>query len=138
MDYDENKRRLLVGGGYIENVDPRVAFYEVSGSRVLPQWFSYRKAHRERPIIGERRPPSLLGNIQPDRWLPEYTSELINVINVLGLLVELEPTQEQALERVCSGPLISAEELRLAGALDLPVKTSQPAKESLTGHLFDL
>ena len=33
------------------------------------------------------------GVIQPDHWLPEYTTELLNVINVLGLLVSLEPRQ---------------------------------------------
>ena len=37
-----------------------------SGKRVLTQWFSYRKKNRERAIIGDRRPPSKLGDIQPD------------------------------------------------------------------------
>ena len=60
-----------------------------SGKRVLTQWFSYRKKNRERPIIGDRRPPSKLGEIQPDRWLGEYTTELLNVLNVLGRLVAL-------------------------------------------------
>jgi len=30
----------------------------------------------------------------------------------LGLLIELEPQQSELLKRVCSGPLISAEELK--------------------------
>ena len=80
--------------------------YQVSGKQVLTQWFSYRRKTRERPIIGDRRPPSPLGDIQPDHWLPEYTTELINVLNVLALLVELEPQQASLLERVCAGPLI--------------------------------
>ena len=90
--------------------------YEVSGKQVLRQWFSYRKANRERPIIGDRRPPSKLGDIQPDHWLAEYTTELINVLNVLGRLVDLEPSQADLLERVCAGQTISADELRAAGA----------------------
>lgn len=65
--------------------------YEVSGKQVLGQWFSYRKKNREHPLIGDRRPPSLLGNLQPDHWLAEYTTELLNVLNVLGWLVGLEP-----------------------------------------------
>jgi hypothetical protein len=73
---------------------------------VLTQWFSYRKKNRERPIIGDRRPPSKLGDIQPDRWLAEYTTELLNVLNVLALLVELEPAQSQILEAICAGPLL--------------------------------
>jgi len=75
---------------------------------VLTQWFSYRKKDRSRPIIGDRRPPSPLGDIQPDHWLAEYTSELLNVINVLALLTELEPAQADLLERIEDGPLISA------------------------------
>ena len=69
IGYDETTRRLLVGTGYIDNVPPAVWGYEVSGKHVLTQWFSYRKTNRERPIIGDRRPPSKLGNIQPDHWL---------------------------------------------------------------------
>jgi len=67
--------------------------YEISGKHVLHQWFSYRKANRERPIISDRRKPSRLGNIQPDHWLTEYPTELINVLNVLGRLVDLEQSQ---------------------------------------------
>jgi hypothetical protein len=84
------------------------------------QWFSYRKKNRERPIIGDRRPPSKLGDVQPDHWLAEYTTELLNVLNVLALLVELEPAQAELLEAICEGHLISVDELRAAGALDVP------------------
>lgn len=83
-----------------------LTFDEVSGKRVLTQWFSYRKKNRERPIIGDRRPPSKLGEIQPDRWLAEYTTELLNVLNVLALLVELEPDQAKLLEAICDGPTL--------------------------------
>ncbi|MCW2349039.1 MULTISPECIES: type ISP restriction/modification enzyme [unclassified Sphingobium] len=111
LDYDAGKRRLRVGGGFIDNVSPQVWAYEVSGKQVLRQWFSYRRKNRERPQIGDKRPPSPLGDIQPDHWLHEYTSELINVLNVLTLLVELEPKQAALLKRVCDGPLIPAGKL---------------------------
>ncbi len=135
LDYDADKHRLLVGQGYVGNVEPAVWFYEVSGKRVLQHWFSYRKANRERPIIGDRRQPSPLGDIQPDHWLPEYTTELINVLNVLGLLVKLEPTQAKLLEKVCSGPLISADELRLSGALELPPMQKKTKKKGAPDDL---
>ena len=45
------------------------------------------------------------------KLMSEYTSELINVLNVLGLLVELEPKQADLLKRVCDGPLIPASRL---------------------------
>lgn len=71
---------------------------------MLRQWFSGRKKDRERPIIGDRRPPSKLGDIQPDRWLAEYTTELLNVVHVLGSLVELEPAQATLLDAICEQP----------------------------------
>lgn len=106
MGYDESGKRLLVGDGFIDDVPPAVWRYEVSGKRVLTQWFSYRKKNRERPIIGDRRPPSRLGEIQPDHWLSEYTTELLNVVHVLALLVDLEPDQARLLEAICEGPTL--------------------------------
>lgn len=108
IDYDPAGRRLNIGTGYIENVAAEVWDYEVSGKQVLRQWFSYRKKDREKPQIGDRRKPSPLGDIQPDHWLPEYTTELLNVINVLGLLVKLEPQQKALLDEIVEGPLIPA------------------------------
>lgn len=108
IDYDSALQRLKIGTGFIDHVPPAVWAYEVSGKQVLRQWFSYRKRNRERPQIGDRRKPSPLQDIQPDHWLPEYTSELINVLNILGLLVDLEPKQADLLARVVDGPLIPA------------------------------
>ncbi|MBZ5723612.1 MAG: N-6 DNA methylase [Acidobacteriia bacterium] len=137
INYDAGKRRLLVGQGYVENVEPGVWLYEVSGKQVLLQWFSYRQAHRERPIIGDRRTPSPLGEIQPDYWLAEYTTELINVLNVLGCLLDLEPAQAVLLERVCAGPTIPAEELLAAGALQVPTQPKRGVPKSFGPGLFD-
>lgn len=111
ISYDAAKGRLLVGSGFVEGVTPAMWGYEVSGKRVLTQWFSYRKKDRERPLIGERRPPSKLGDIQPEGWLAEYTTELLNVLHVLGLLVELEPAQADLLTRICDGPTIPSTDL---------------------------
>jgi hypothetical protein len=119
LAYDVGKHRLLVGDGFIDNVPLAVWQYEVSGKQVLVQWFSYRKKNRERPIMGDRRQPSLLGDIQPDHWLPEYTTELLNVLNVLAMLVELEPQQSELLDRICAGPLITEDQLKASGAFEV-------------------
>lgn len=89
MDYDPATRRLGIGKGVIDNVPQAVWNYEVSGKNVLRQWFSYRKLDRSRPIIGDRRPPSPLDKIQPDHWLDDYTTDLMNLLHVLGRLVKL-------------------------------------------------
>ena len=118
IEYDASTCRLIVGDGYVENVPQPVWEYEVSGKQVLVQWFSYRRLDRSRPIIGDRRPPSPLEKIQPEGWLAEYTTELMNVLHVLARLVALEPLQADLLDRICDGPLLSGDDLRAAGAFD--------------------
>ena len=137
ISYTAPARRLHIGSGHIDNVTQAMWDYEVSGKQVLTQWFSYRKLDRARPIIGDRRTPSPLGNLQPDHWLPEYTTELINLLNVLGLLVELEPEQAKLLEKVCSGPLVSSEDLEVAGALEVPAPVKKGGKKPVGPGLFD-
>jgi hypothetical protein len=136
IDYDASRKRLLVGGGHVENVPPEVWAYEVSGKQVLTQWFSYRKRNRERPLIGDRRPPSKLGNIQSDHWLAEYTTELLNVLHVLGRLVELEGPQAELLDRICSGRTIPADDLLTAGALAVPAALRKMGGDG-EAQLFD-
>ena len=125
IDYDVADRRLKVGDGFIDNVPPEVWAYEVSGKQVLVQWFSYRRRDRSRPVIGDRRPPSALERIQPDGWLAEYTTELMNVLHVLGRLVALEPRQAALLSRICDGCLMSADVLRATGAFDAAATVRQ-------------
>ncbi len=128
--YDPTKHRLLIGKGYVGNVTQAMWNYEVSGKEVLRQWFSYRRRDRSRPIIGDRRPPSPLEKIQPDHWLPEYTNDLIDLLNVLGRLTELEPRQASLLARICDGPLIHAEDIHELLAESTPVENPEkPAKK---------
>lgn len=117
MRYDPATRRLHVGGGYVENVGQAVWDYEVSGKQILPHWFGYRRRDRSKPLIGDKRPPSDLEKIVPDHWPAEYTSDLIDLLNVLGRLVILEPRQASLLERILAVGLIHSDDLREAGAL---------------------
>ena len=118
IEYDVDTRRLKIGSGFIDNVPRSVWEYEVSGKQVVLQWFSYRRLDRSRPIIGDRRQPSPLENIRPEGWLAEYTTELMNVLHVLGRLVALESRQADLLDRICDGPLLSGDDLRASGAFD--------------------
>lgn len=117
LRYDAAARRLFVGKGYVENVSKAMVDYDVSGMNVLNQWFSYRKKDRRRPIIGDRRPPSPLSDIQPDHWLAEYTSDLLDLLHVLGRLVALEPAQAEVLEGILGATLLDHDQLIAAGAL---------------------
>ena len=137
IDYDPATRRLRVGDGFVDNVPSEVWAYEVSGKQVLVQWFSYRRQDRSRPLIGDRRPPSPLDKIQPDGWLAEYTTELMNVLHVLGRLVALEPRQADLLNCVCDASLLSDDMLRARGAFDAaPAKRGRKVDER-QGSLLD-
>ena len=127
MDYDPATRRLRIGEGHVENVAPEMWSYEVSGKQVIWQWFSYRRRDRSRPIIGDKRPSSPLDRIQPDGWLAEYTTDLLDLLHVLGRLVALEPAQADLLSRICAQPLLGADELRDAGAFTKPDETAGPS-----------
>jgi hypothetical protein len=118
LEYDAERRRLIVGAGFVDNVPKAVWDYQVSGKQVLAQWFSYRRRDRSRPIIGDRRPPSPLDKVQPDGWLPEYTTEMINVLHVLGRLTALEPRQADLLAQICDGDILGADDLRSQGAFE--------------------
>ncbi len=107
INYDPAKRRLVIGIGYVENVTPAMRNYKISGKNVLDQWFSYRRRDRTKPMIGDKRPPSPLEKIQPDGWLAEYTEDLLNLLNVLGRVIALEPRQADLLERIVAGPLVA-------------------------------
>lgn len=114
IDYDPVKRRLNIGKGYVENVSPGMWAYAVSGKQVVRHWFSYRRRDRSRPVIGDRRPPSPLDKVQSEGWLAEYTTDLLNLLNVLGRLIALEPAQADLLDRICAGPLLEAGDLGIA------------------------
>ena len=129
LEYDAAEQRLKIGTGYIANVSPEVWAYEVSGKNVLRQWWSYRRKDRSKPPMGDRRPPSPLSDIQPETWLPEYTTELLNVLRVLTRLVALEPAQDDLLGRIVAGPTIDADVLMGAGALSDSSAQAQVASE---------
>ncbi len=120
MRFDSAAQRLFVGKGYVDHVTQAMVDYDVSGMNVLQKWFSYRKKDRRRPIIGDRRPPSPLSDIQPDHWLAEYTTDLLDLLHVLGRLIALEPAQATLLDDILAEKLIDHAELTAAGALAAP------------------
>ena len=70
MEYDEARRRLLVGKGFIENVPPAVWNYEVSGKRVLTQWSVYDEEHVRMEWEEKRRKWELAQRLKSKDPLP--------------------------------------------------------------------
>lgn len=105
LTYDEESKQIFVGSGVIDHVTPEMRAYEIDGVNILDKWFSYRRADRSRPVIGERRVSELM-QIQPDHWLDEYTRDLVDLLNVIGLLIDLQHQQAELLNTVIGGPTI--------------------------------
>ena len=137
VSYDAALGRLHVGAGYVDGVTPAMWAYEVSGKQVLTQWFSYRGRDRTRPMIGDRRPPSPLVDIQPDSWPAEYTTELLNVLNVIGRLVMLEPAQADLLTRVCAGPTLHRDDLAALLLNAAPARSRSGRRNERQGDLLE-
>ncbi|GIF48194.1 hypothetical protein Afe04nite_27330 [Asanoa ferruginea] len=85
--------------------------------RVLRHWFNYRNADQR-----YRRRSSPLDDDNAPSWAPNLTDELLEIITVLHQPVALEPRQDDLLDRICRGPLISTTTLAAAGVL--PVSAS--------------
>lgn len=100
---------LHVGRGSFSPVTARMWAYDVGGMNVIKKWFSYRKASPG----GKKTSP--LDGLHLRTWPREWITEFNELLTVLRRVTELEETQAALLERVLSGPLITASELVVAG-----------------------
>ena len=116
LEYDVSTSELHVGDGVIAPVDPRAVSYSVGGTNVLRKWFGYRRATRPQ----SRGEQSVLDDVRPTSWPTEYTTDLLDLLNVLTLVVELEPVQAELLDRVMAGPRITVADLTDVGILPVP------------------
>jgi hypothetical protein len=111
---------LHVGAGRIAPVRPEVWAYEVSGMRIINKWFGYRKKNP----AGRRSSP--LDDIHFDTWPADYTTDLLQLLNVLTLCVELEPAQAQLLAQVSAGSLVTVADLEHARVFPVPAAVGKP------------
>jgi len=118
--YDPKTQTLHVGTGRIWPVPPEVWAYEISGWRVVKRWFDYRKRNPR----GRRS--SELDDVVRQRWTPTYTTELLNLLQVLSLLIGLQPDQAALLDRICAGPQITTAELQTAAVIPPPPGARRP------------
>jgi hypothetical protein len=124
ISYDAEARELHIGGGVVANVSSAMWDYKVSSMQVVREWFNDRKRDRSPTVIGERT-VSPLWKIHSNRWQASYTAELLDLLNVLGLLSDLESTQSGLLNSIAQEDLWSVADLTAAGVL--PILDAQRA-----------
>lgn len=129
IEYDEATGILNVGAGRIGPVPPAAVEYEVSGTNLLRKWFGYRR--RTRPQTrGEQSP---LDDVRPLSWPAAYTTDLLELLNVMILVTSLEASQEALLDEVMEGPRLTVAQLTSAGFLPVPAGARAPLPRSPRG-----
>jgi hypothetical protein len=108
ITYDAATKTLHIADGAIEGVSENVWQFEVSGMQVIKKWLGYR-THKGTGKAASSSSP--LDQIRPDEWSPDWSHELLELLTVLSRTLELIPVGVELLDRICSGPLISAAEL---------------------------
>jgi hypothetical protein len=100
--------------GEIQPVPLAVWDYQVADTRVIRHWFRYR--------TGEPtdRYPTELDAIPLGRWDDLMIKVLLNLLNVLGFLVELALTQQAVVDHILRGPCVSVDELVGSAAIPAP------------------
>jgi hypothetical protein len=133
IDYDSNSRILHIGSGVVGPVSPEVWAYDVAGMNVLRKWLDFR---RKRPRHKRRTTP--LDHVDAERWSPQFTTELLELISVIGECIRLESAQGELLDNVLISPIISVTDLKTAGVLPAPSAASKPPSTEIyeTGRLM--
>lgn len=101
--YSEDTRQLRVGAARFDHVSPEVAYFEVSGMRVLSSWLGYRM----KTPAGKSSSP--LDRMQANSW--HLDSELLELLWQLEFMVVAELRGAELLDAVIAGKLISVADL---------------------------
>lgn len=130
ITYVEKTRTLHIGAGQMAPVALEVWSYQISGMFVVKHWFDYRKK-KPAGVAG-----SPLNDVIATAWTPAMTTELLDVLNVLGRCVQMEPRQTALLDRIADQPLITMEELRKHRVLPVPTAAQGIPTQRSSNDLF--
>lgn len=118
LRYEAAEETLHVGSGRVAPVPPGAWEFHAGGERVLDAWFASRTATAA---------PGSLAAVGPAGWPQEWTSQLLELITVLGLLARLGPARRELLRRLEEGPRIGTAELTAGGVLPVSRAARRPA-----------
>jgi len=124
--YDEQTETIYIGStGHVAPVPAAMWEYRVGGMRVVDKWIGYRLQNpRGRPAS------SLLDTINVSNWTRAFNDDLLNLLHVLGKLIQFEPAQDTLLSDICSGPIIDIGKLSVAGVFPVPLSARRPIRQS--------
>jgi hypothetical protein len=127
--YDPETRVVSIGTAQLAGVRPAVWGYQFNGWPVLQRWLEHRTER------GRGKRTSELNEIRPERWCPEWTDELLDLVTILDRCVQLQPAMDEILEDILAGPQVNATSLPLPSKDDRkPPATRAPSASG--GTLF--
>ncbi len=98
--YDESRRAIIIDDGEFGPVSKEVWEFELSGLKVVQNWLDQRMQMPN----GKKSSP--LDAIVPKRWTGEFTSEFLELLNLLTRTLEIYPEQSRLLGEILSGGLV--------------------------------
>ena len=131
IDYLNSAATLIVGtdtgtaaAGRIRPVPESVWEYRVGGVQIVKKWFSYRQQNPAR-----RRHTSPLDAITASRWTDKFDDELLELLNVIGRCVDLEPAQASILDDVCNGQQLTVADLTARRVFPVAAAQCKPPRQ---------
>lgn len=131
FSYDPASRVLSFGGGSWGPVLPEALEYNTGGKKTINAWFSYRK----KSPVGLKTSP--LDSICSEKWSPEWSAELAELLTVLNRLVILEETQSSLLEKISTSEVFSKDELTQLGVQWPTQKQDRKVRQSMEASKMD-
>lgn len=128
LSHDPLTSELRVSDGILVGVPTEVYEFEVSGMKVVQKWLGYRMM---KPAGRAASSSSPLDHIRPQRWLPEWSTELTEIVVALKESLAMVPAGITLLDKIVSGPLIAADRLP-----EPPDELRKPPKKTKGDELF--
>lgn len=120
MEYDADTCQLRVGGGVVAPVPPEVWEFQVGPMNVLRSWFDHRRANPNTRASRNPTEASVLDRLSHTPWPLGFSTDLVEVHNVLTLLVDVTPDQADCWRPFWGGPMLELPVFKDAGSLLAP------------------
>ena len=101
FEYDENRKVVRVGCGEFDPVSKGLWAFDVSGLKVIQSWLGYRMKRRK----GKASSP--LDEVRPAEWSACFTTEFLNLLNILNYTLDSYKRQDALLEAVVTGEVLT-------------------------------
>lgn len=108
ITFDPDTETLHIADGTLTGLPENVWLFAVSGMEIIPKWLGYRMA---KPAGRAASSDSPLDHIRPATWLPEWSTELVEIIGVIRESLAQVPDGVILLDEIVAGTLINSDDL---------------------------